>query len=105
MTGEEMERAIEFLLQSQASSEARIGRIEAAIDRLEGTQERAQSQLDRTQSHLDRTQSQIDQTQLQLDHLTKVVASIADQTQRNSEDINVLVRIVDRLVEGRHGGS
>ena len=91
MTGEEMERAIEFLLQSQANSEARIGRIEAAIDRLEGTQERTQSQLDRTQA--------------QLDHLTKVVASIADQTQRNSEDINVLVRIVDRLVEGRNGGS
>ena len=91
MTGEEMERAVEFLLQSQANSEARIGRIEAAIDRLEGTQERAQSQLDRTQA--------------QLDHLTKVVASIADQTQRNSEDINALVRIVDRLVEGRNGGS
>jgi septal ring factor EnvC (AmiA/AmiB activator) len=30
MTGEEMERAIEFLLQSQASSESRIGRLEAA---------------------------------------------------------------------------
>ncbi|MCA1616229.1 MAG: hypothetical protein LC800_19435 [Acidobacteria bacterium] len=98
MTGEEMERAIEFILQSQATSEARIGRIEAAIDRLEGTQERTQSQLDRTQS-------QLDQTQLQLDHLTKVVASIADQTQRNSDDINVLVKIVDRLVEGRNGAS
>jgi septal ring factor EnvC (AmiA/AmiB activator) len=91
MTGEEMERAIEFILQSQASSEARLDRIEAAIDRLEGTQERSQSQ--------------IDQTQLQLDHLTKVVASIADQTQRNSDDINVLAKIVDRLVEGRNGKS
>ena len=96
MTGEEMERAIEFLLQSQASSEARIGRIESAIDRLEGTQERTQEQIDQTQL-------QIDRTQVQLDHLTKVVESIADQTQRNSDDINVLVKIVDRLVEGRNG--
>jgi len=84
MTGEEMERAIEFLLQSQANSEARIGRLEAAQGR---------------------TQDQIDQTQAQLNHLTKVVASIADQTQRNSDDINVLVKIVDRLVEGRNGSS
>ncbi len=91
MTGEEMERAIEFLLQCQANSEARIGRLEAVQGR--------------TQEQIDRTQVQIEQTQVQLDHLTKVVESIADQTQRNSDDINVLVKIVDRLVEGRNGGS
>ena len=91
MTGEEMERAIEILLRNQANFDARMDRHEAAQRR--------------TQEQLDQTQVLIDQTQTQLNHLTKVVASIADQTQRNSEDINVLVRIVDRLVEGRNGGS
>ena len=34
MTGEEMERAIEFLLQSQANSEARQAAFDARLDRL-----------------------------------------------------------------------
>jgi hypothetical protein len=46
MTGEEMERAVEFLLQSQASSEARIARLEAA-------QVETSRQIAETNRHLD----------------------------------------------------
>lgn len=77
MTGEEMERAIEFLLRNQASFDARMDRLEAAQGR--------------TQQHID--------------HLTTVVASLAEREERNRDDINILARLVNTMVEGRNGGS
>jgi hypothetical protein len=46
MTGEELEGAIEFLLQSQASSEARLSRLESAVEHLAATQSRSNDQID-----------------------------------------------------------
>ena len=53
MTGEELERAIEFLLQSQANSEARIGRLEAA-------QEETNRQIAETSRQLAETNQRLD---------------------------------------------
>jgi chromosome segregation ATPase len=89
MTGEELERAIEFLLKNQANFDARMDRLEAA-------------QAETRQQIGELTVSQ-QATQRQLDHLTNVVASIAETTRRNSEDIDALVKLVGGLVEGRNG--
>ncbi|HEV2879826.1 MAG TPA: hypothetical protein VGX24_00855 [Pyrinomonadaceae bacterium] len=91
MTGEELERAIEFLLKNQANFDARMDRLEAA-------------QAETRQQIGELTVSQ-QGTQRQLDHLTNVVASIAETTRRNSEDIDALVKLVGGLVEGRNGKS
>jgi response regulator of citrate/malate metabolism len=93
MTGDELERAIEFLLKNQAAFEAR----QAALDaRFEAAREQTNQQI----SELTVLQQA---TQRQLDHLTNVVASIAETTRRNPEDIDALVKLVGRLVEGRNG--
>lgn len=89
MTGEELERAIEFLLKNQ-------GNFDARMDRLEATQAETSQQI----GELTVSQSA---TQQQLDHLTNVVASIAETTRRNSEDIDALVKLVGGLIEGRNG--
>jgi uncharacterized coiled-coil protein SlyX len=91
MTGDELERAIEFLLKNQANFDARMDRLEAA-------------QAETRQQIGELTVSQHG-TQRQLDHLTNVVASIAETTRRNSEDIDALVKLVGGLVEGRNGKS
>lgn len=89
MTGDELERAIEFLLKNQANFDARM-------DRLEAAQAETRQQI----SELTVTQQG---TQQHLDHLTNVVASIAETTRHNSEDIEALVKLVGGLVEGRNG--
>lgn len=98
MTGDELERAIEFLLKNQADSDARMGRLEAA-------QAETNQQISALTVAQQGTQQQISSTQLQLNHLSNVVASIAETTQRNSEDIDALVKLVGGLVEGRNGKS
>jgi chromosome segregation ATPase len=91
MTGEELERAIEFLLKNQANFDARMDRLEAA----------------QAETRLQIGELTVSQqgTQRQLDHLTNVVTTIAETTQRNSEDIDALVKLVGGLVEGRNGKS
>lgn len=100
MTNEEMERAIEFLLKHQADFDARITRMEAI--QAETTQQIRESAADTTQ-HLRELSARQDRTQVQLDHLSTVVASIAEATQRNSADIDVLVKLVGSVIEGRNG--
>jgi len=96
MTGDELERAIEILLKNQAAFDARQAAFNARMDRLEAAQAKTGQQIGEL------TVSQ-QATQLQLDHLTNVVASIAETTRRNSEDIDALVKLVGGLVEGRNG--
>lgn len=116
MTGDELERAIEFLLKNQAAYEARQAAYEArqaayearqaAMDaQFEAEREQTNQQIGALAEMQQGTQRQIDATQLQLNHLSEVVASIAETTRRNSEDIDALVKLVGGLVEGRNGNS
>jgi uncharacterized coiled-coil protein SlyX len=98
MTGEELERAIEFLLKNQASFDARM-------DRLEAAQAETNQQISDLTVAQRGTQQQVSATQLQLNHLSEVAATIVETTQRNSEDIDALVKLVGGLVEGRNGKS
>ncbi|HEX9919762.1 MAG TPA: hypothetical protein VGA87_11375 [Pyrinomonadaceae bacterium] len=109
MSNEELERAIEFLLKNQAAFDARQAALDArqaAIDaRFEAEREQTNQQIGALAEAQERTQRQIDATQLQLNHLSEVVASIAETTRRNSEDIDALVKLMGGLVEGRNGKS
>ncbi|HJR09369.1 MAG TPA: hypothetical protein VJ842_19065 [Pyrinomonadaceae bacterium] len=100
MTGEEMERAIEFLLKNQAAFEARQAAFEAS---LAATKETFEASLAASQAAFDKRQAALsakqDRTQEHLDHLTRVVAHIAELTQRHSEEIDVLGKLVGGLIE------
>ncbi len=89
MTNEEMERAIEFLLKNQADFDARMTRLEAI--QAETTQQIRESSAETTQQIRELSVRQ-DRTQVQLNHLSTVVASIAKVTQRNSVDIDALIK-------------
>ena len=71
MTGEELERAIEFLLRSQANSEARIGRLEAA-------QEDTNRQIAETGRQIAETGRQLAETNRQLAETDQHLGSFAD---------------------------
>jgi hypothetical protein len=105
MTGEEMERAIDFLLKSQANLEARIEQVNS---NLSGRIEETNRQLAETNRQLAET------TNLMGEHartqtafiqiVTRTFEAQADINRRTDERINVLISAVERLnSEGRNG--
>ena len=105
MTGEELDRAIEFLLQSQASSEARLSRLEGAVEQLAATQSRSNDQIDQLQHGFVRFQDGMDELRQQVSHVMKVAEIALEMSLRNSSDIDALTKLVGGLVEGREGGT
>ena len=105
MTGDEMERAIEFLLQSQANSEARIGRLETAQEQTNQQIRDLAASQQRTQGQLDELRGVVQQNAQQLSYLSNVVASLAESQQQDRGNINVLVKLVGGLIEGRNGNG
>ena len=131
MSNEELERAIEFLLKNQAAFEAslaadreafreRQAAFEAnlAADReafresqevfeanLAASQEASRKHEEASIAEHERMSARQDRTQRHLDHLSVVVANIAEITQRNSEEIDVLVKLVGGIIERGNGRS
>lgn len=75
MTGEEMERAIEFLLQNQATLEERV----TELSRIMQMQAESQGQLNQT--------------------LTIAITTLAEAQQKTESKVDRLTGIVEKLVE------
>jgi ABC-type transporter Mla subunit MlaD len=86
MTGEEMERAIEFLLQNQATLEGRIEQVNRDLgERIGELTAVVRMQAD--------SQSQFNQT------LTTAVTALAEAQQKTEAKVDRLADVVGRLVE------
>lgn len=113
MTGDEMERAIEFILRNQASYEAKQAETEAklAAERVEIEARLAaeRAETDRRIRELsaaqDRTQGQLNLLSEQMSHLRGVVSALAEGQRRSRDDIDALVKLVGGLIEGGNGGG
>ena len=102
MTNEEMERAIEFLLKNQADFEARF----------EAEREQTNQQIrelaigqKQIQENLSGLTQIVAQNSRQISHINEVLLSVVEGQQRNSEDIDALVKLVGGLIEGRRNGK
>jgi len=82
MTGEEMERAIEFLLQNQATLEARVTQTQEQIAEL-GRVVRLQAD----------SQNQLNQT------LTTAISALAEAQQKTEAKVDRLAGVMEKLVE------
>lgn len=97
MTGEEMERAIEFLLQSQASFEERLRAFEAQ-------QRRTDEQIAETGRQVAETGRQVAQTERQLAHYTEtqsVFIQTVTRTFEAQDQINASLRAADARTDER----
>jgi chromosome segregation ATPase len=110
MTGDEMERAIEFLLQNQARLEERGAQTQQQLSQ-------TQQQLSQTQEQLGQTQEQLGQTQQQLGELnrivqmqatsqgelnqmlTRAITTLAEAQVRTEAKVDKLAGVVEKLVE------
>ena len=82
MTGEEMERAIEFLLQNQGTLEQRVEQTQAQLGEL-GRVVRMQAE----------SQGQLNQT------LTTAITALADAQAKTEAKVDRLAGVVEKLVE------
>jgi ABC-type transporter Mla subunit MlaD len=89
VTGEEMERAIEFLLQNQATLEERIAQTQ---EQLSGTQAQL-AELSRVVQMQADSQGQLNQT------LTTAITALAEAQQKTEAKVDRLAGVVEKLVE------
>jgi type II secretory pathway component GspD/PulD (secretin) len=109
MTGEEMERAIDFLLKSQANLEARIEQVNANLGmRIDETNR----QLGETNRQLGETNRQLGETNRQLGDyantqttliqvITRTFEAQAAINKRTDERLNALIVTVEKLINER----
>lgn len=101
MTGEEMERAIEFLLKSQAQLTANVGKLSDTVDTLSATVDTLSTTMDKLSTTVDTLSTKVDRT---ADSVTALLA-IAEIHEREitatDEKLNALIGVVERLVENR----
>ena len=117
MTGEEMERAIDFLLKSQANLEARIEQVNANLGARIDETNRQLGELARTLgARIDETNRQLAETNRQLGEFASMQSTFiqvvtrtfeAQDTinRRTDEKLNALIDTVNRLTSGGLGGN
>jgi ABC-type transporter Mla subunit MlaD len=102
MTGEEMERAIEFLLKNQADFE---GRFEAEREQTNQQIRELAAGQQQTREFLNDLSQIVAQNSQQINQVSVVLANVVEVQNRNSEDIDALIKLVGGLIEGRGNGQ
>ena len=103
MTGEEMERAIDFLLKSQANLEARIEEVDQRLGaRIEEVNRNLSAQIEESRKLFDEYQRM--QTML-VQVVTRTFAEQADFNRRTDEKLNALIDTVNRMLSGGQGAN
>jgi ABC-type transporter Mla subunit MlaD len=109
MTGDEMERAIEFLLKNQADFDARFEaereQTNQQIRALAEGQQRTQENLANLTEIVSQNSRDIARNSQQIGHLGEVLASVVEGQQSHKDDIDALIKLVGGLIEGREKGK
>ena len=104
MTNEEMQRAMEFIIDMQAKSSAKI-------DDLVETQKRAEEKWSRTEEGIrallaiaELHEREIQSHSEQIMKNSEQILSLGEQTRSTDERLNALINVVERQIsEGRNG--
>ena len=109
MTGDEMERAIQFILEQQARQDARFSE---KIDRLSGHVERISGIVDRLSDKVDRLSDKVDRTADSVVALLAIaemhereIASLNERGRETDERLNALINTVERYISERRNGQ
>lgn len=95
MTGEEMERAIDFLLRSQANLEARIEQVNANLGAQLSQAVESIAELNRVVRMQADSQGQFNQT------VTTAITALAEAQQKTEAKVDRLAGLVERLAGGQ----
>ena len=98
MTGEEMERAIEFILQNQATLEEHVKQAEGRIEQVNRNLGEQIAETNRLMQMHAETQTEF------IKIVTKAIGDLAEVQRRTDDRIDRLAATVERFIsEGRNG--
>ncbi|MFL6254953.1 MAG: hypothetical protein ACJ74T_08010 [Pyrinomonadaceae bacterium] len=96
MTGEEMERAIEFLLQNQATLEQRVEQTQAQLSQTQGQL----GQVVESIAELNRVVTMQSTSQGSLNEmLTRAITGLAEAQTKTEAKVDRLAGVVEKLIE------
>jgi methyl-accepting chemotaxis protein len=108
MTGEEMERAIKFLLASQAQLTANVGSLSETVDRLSGTVGNLSGTLDKLSERVDQIAETVDRTTGGITALLAIaeihereIGALNEASRATDEKLNALISTVERFISRR----
>ena len=99
MTGDEMERGIEFLLQSQANYETRLADYEARLADIAARQDRTDAQIAETNRQL---QTQAETQSRFIEAMTASVTGLAEAQARTDAKLNRLIGLFEQHIVAAH---
>lgn len=112
MTGEEMERAIEFMLKNQAAFDARQAAFKVEqeittqqIRELAARDQQTREFLDELTQIVAQNSQDITRNSQQISHLSRIVENMAEGQNRHDEEIDALIKLVGGLIERNNGKS
>ncbi|HUQ31361.1 MAG TPA: hypothetical protein VM095_04535 [Pyrinomonadaceae bacterium] len=102
MTGEEMERALEFLLQSQANYDARLEQTNARLEQTNAWLEQTNARLEQTSGQIAETSRQLQayaETQTEfIQIVTTSISRLVEAQTRSDERLDNLAALVERFI-------
>lgn len=96
MTNEEMERAMQFIVEQQAQFSVDIQRLNEADSELRRTLSEHQTQSNERMSRLEAI---VERVALQQAHMNDAVIAVVETQDRTNHDVRVLTTQVDRIAE------
>lgn len=97
MTNEEMQRAMDFIVEQQAQTSAKI-------DALTKTQNRAEERWSRTEEGIRALLSIAEVHEKEIQANTQQILSLGETTKATDERLNALINVVERHISnGRNG--
>ncbi|HJR07803.1 MAG TPA: hypothetical protein VJ842_11120 [Pyrinomonadaceae bacterium] len=119
MTSEEMERAMQFILEQQAQLTATVGRLSENVDKLSGTVDKLSEKVDRTADGVNALLVIAEIHEREITELKESVNAMRDSVSATSESLNAvdergrqtderlnaLINTVERYISERRNGK
>ncbi len=111
MTNEEMQKAIDFIVEQEAKSSAKIDVVAEKIDALADAQTRAEERWKRTEEGIrgllaiaEVHDREISTMGHHIGSLSRDIATLGETTRATDARLNALINVVDRVISnGRNG--
>ncbi len=97
MTSEEMQKAMEFIVEQQAKTAVKLDRLSETVDAIAVTQERNEKKWERTEEGI--------RALLSIAEIhEREIATLSENGRATDERLNTLINVVERQIsEGRNG--
>ena len=104
MTNEEMQRAMNFIVEQQAQTAVKLDQTAAKLDALAETQKRGEEKWSRTEEGIRALLAIAEIHEKEIQAQSQQIASLSETTKSTDDRLNALINVVERQISnGRNG--